>query len=189
MRYEPVATPERYYQFIQFRNEEEVRKHGNTAQRLRTPLFLTQRGNIYQPHAFRQTAWSPALQAAGMYARPHQIRHWFVTLVLIRIEQTYRLDRPNYRAARLAFGRYMGWKNVEAMLAVYDRALERHGMQEQWPLVAQYAESQLFSTVTDFRSFIEEMEALSPEERQTQADVDKTFSDIQDLLPHGDADE
>lgn len=174
-------TPELYYRFVTAQDAER-RRLDPSAKSSRTPLFLTRKGAPYSPASFRQVAWGPALKSANLRARPHQTRHWFTTLILIRIEQVYRLDRPNYQAARQSFGRYMMWANIEAMLDVYDRALEQHGMREQWPLIARFSEAQLELSGVDMNTFLQEINSLSPEEEIIRSDVQQTYAEIQTLL-------
>ena len=51
-----------------------------------TPLFLTNRHSSISPDYFRSAFWTPALLKAGLRVRPHQVRHWFVTMALEDIE-------------------------------------------------------------------------------------------------------
>jgi len=89
------------------------------------PLFLTAAGTPLNPDHFRRDFWTPALQAAGIKLRCHQVRHWFVTQALSAIEAGARSEAQLVRD-RQAFRELMAWKTD--MLPVYDQAIRRHDL-------------------------------------------------------------
>lgn len=89
------------------------------------PLFLTSAGTALDPDHFRRDFWTPALQAAGIKLRCHQVRHWFVTRGLSAIEADAESEEQLKRD-RQTFRELMGWKSD--MLPVYDQAIRRHDL-------------------------------------------------------------
>ena len=59
---------------------------------VRIPLFLTTQGSALDPDHFRRAYWTPALEAVGVKLRPHQVRHWYVTMALNDIEGHAKSD-------------------------------------------------------------------------------------------------
>ncbi|GGO38004.1 hypothetical protein GCM10008949_43980 [Deinococcus humi] len=97
----------------------------------RVPVFLTRGGRDYTANAHRKGAWRPRMATAGLQVRPHQARHWFVSMYLQAVELLFERDAPQYRKNREALGLYMGWAYPEDMLAVYDRTLDEHRTYER----------------------------------------------------------
>lgn len=89
------------------------------------PLFLTAAGTTLDPDHFRRDFWSPALRAAGISLRCHQVRHWFVTRALSALQAGARSEAQLVRD-RQAFRELMAWKSD--MLPVYDQAVRRHDL-------------------------------------------------------------
>jgi len=85
-----------------------------------TPLFLTARRTALSPDYFRSDFWTPALLKAGLRVRPHQVRHWFVTMALEDIEnQPIPLESKEQLRAQLKL--LMGWKSD--MIPAYDQSI------------------------------------------------------------------
>lgn len=129
---------------------------------------------------WRQVAWRPALSNAqvALSVRPHQTRHWFVTLMLLWIERQYRHHPAGRVTARKSFGKYMHWKYPEQMLEFYDHALEGADMRSQ---IAQLAEEMHQSLSTDNRQLLSLFNILEPglqEARQDQ-EAATAFSELQ----------
>lgn len=109
-------TPELYLQFL-------AQKKLST----RVPVFLSRhgKGHALSTNAFRQTSWVRALKHKGLYLRPHQIRHWYVSHHLNWINETYMSEGKEnhllYRKARRALCKQMAWKNPDEMLTIYDQ--------------------------------------------------------------------
>ncbi len=91
----------------------------------RDPLFLTAAGTTLDPDHFRRDFWTPALRAAGISLRCHQVRHWFVTQALSAIHAGARSE-AQLLWDRGAFRELMAWKSD--MLPVYDQAVRRHDL-------------------------------------------------------------
>lgn len=91
----------------------------------KTPLFLTRAGTPLHPDHFRRNLWDPALQAAGIKLRPHQVRHWHVTQALNIFAATAQSEAD---LARLRQGFREGMKWRTDMLPVYDQAIRRHDL-------------------------------------------------------------
>ncbi len=89
------------------------------------PLFLTTAGSALEPDHFRRDFWTPALRAAGIALRCHQVRHWFVTQALSAIQAGARSEAQLLQD-RAAFRELMAWKSD--MLPVYDQAVRRHDL-------------------------------------------------------------
>lgn len=83
------------------------------------PLFLTAAGGAYSYFAFYYQ-WRQACARAGLRAHPHQIRHWFVTMALRRIQAV--TETPQREAYRQALITYLHWQNPETIRA-YDHHL------------------------------------------------------------------
>lgn len=93
----------------------------------RIPLFLTRRGTSMNPDHFRRDYWAPALNAAGLQVRCHQVRHWFVTQALNDIHQRAR-SAEELQSLRGALRELMAW--TSDMLPIYDQAIRRHNLPE-----------------------------------------------------------
>ncbi|WP_136253676.1 site-specific integrase [Onishia niordana] len=91
------------------------------------PLFLTRRGTSLSPDHFRRNYWGPALNAAGLQLRCHQVRHWFVTQALNEIHQRAG-SAEELQTLRSSLFELMAWKSD--MLPVYDQAMRRHDLPE-----------------------------------------------------------
>lgn len=89
------------------------------------PLFLTAVGGALDPDHFRRNLWTPALQAAGLKLRPHQVRHWHVTQALNAFAATADSEAELARL-RQGFREGMGWQSD--MLPFYDQARRRHDL-------------------------------------------------------------
>lgn len=96
-----------------------------------TAVFLNQLGKAYSANAFRKGAWRPRLAAAGLAARPHQARHWFVTTYLRAIEVLYQGKSEAYHQHRQSLGAYMGWAEPDRMLQAYDQTLTEQRVQDR----------------------------------------------------------
>jgi integrase len=83
------------------------------------PLFLTKHGTPMNSKLFRDYYWRPALRASGIYAHPHQARHWFVTNALRSIEATASGEQDQRRKKEELI-RYMKWRSGEKMLHAYE---------------------------------------------------------------------
>lgn len=105
-------TPENYYAFLRATNRSPAD----------VPLFLNRDGKAYTANAFRKGAWRPLLAAAGIKARPHQLRHAFVTCVMDQIEEAYSGDSEALKQARRALGTYMKWRQPARTLLSYDHS-------------------------------------------------------------------
>jgi integrase len=44
-------------------------------------LFPTATGKVWQERNWRRTVWAPACAASGIDARPHELRHSYVSLM------------------------------------------------------------------------------------------------------------
>lgn len=86
------------------------------------PIFLGRAGRALAPDHFRRNYWAPALKAGGIKLRPHQVRHWFVTMALNNIKARAKnpQELQNLRSNLLAL---MAWKTD--MIPTYDQAM-RH---------------------------------------------------------------
>jgi integrase len=87
------------------------------------PLFLSHRGTPYSGTLYREHYWQPACRAAGIQARPHQTRHWYVTRFLEHVHATAT------GAGELAQGKrdliaYMHWAAGEETMAAYDHVFD-----------------------------------------------------------------
>ena len=89
------------------------------------PLFLTAAGTSLDPDHFRRDFWTPALQAAGIKLRCHQVRHWYVTQALNTFADSARSEAELARL-RQSFREMMNWRSD--MLPVYDQAIRRHDL-------------------------------------------------------------
>lgn len=89
------------------------------------PLFLTVAGTALNPDHFRRDFWMPALQAAGIKLRCHQVRHWYVTQALSALAAGARSEAQLVRD-RQAFRELMAWRSD--MLPIYDQAIRRHDL-------------------------------------------------------------
>ncbi len=89
------------------------------------PLFLTAAGTPLNPDYFRRDFWTPALQAAGIKLRCHQVRHWYVTQALSALAAGARSE-AQLVCDRQAFRELMAWRTD--MLPVYDQAIRRHDL-------------------------------------------------------------
>lgn len=106
------GTPENYYAFLRVTNRSPAD----------IPLFLNRDGNPYTANAFRKGTWRPLLNAAGIKARPHQLRHAFVTNVMDQIEEAHSGDPEALKQARHALGEYMKWRQPTRTLLSYDHS-------------------------------------------------------------------
>lgn len=113
------------------------------------PLFGTKRGHLLTPDYFRRYRWTPVLAAAGISIRPHQVRHWFVTMALNEIHRSAgsETDLLQKRNALLAL---MGWRSD--MLPAYDQARQRHDLPLLASTIHAYIENKQSeaSLITDF---------------------------------------
>lgn len=104
-----------------------------------TPLFLTRAGAALDPDHFRRNLWTPALRAAGIKLRPHQVRHWYVTQALNTFAATARSEAELARL-RDSLRELMKWRTN--MLPVYDQAIRRHDLPSTAARVHAYIERQ-----------------------------------------------
>lgn len=93
----------------------------------KVPLFLTTQETALSPDHFRRNFWHPALKSSGIKLRPHQCRHWFVTMGLNDIHQSAKSDEELLRL-RGEFRELLGWRSD--MLPAYDQARTRHNLPE-----------------------------------------------------------
>lgn len=89
------------------------------------PLFLTRQNMALDPDHFRRNYWTPALQSGGIKLRPHQVRHWFVTMALndIKARAKNPEELANLRSSLLAL---MAWRTD--MIPTYDQAIQHHNL-------------------------------------------------------------
>ncbi|MHA0048381.1 integrase [Deinococcus sp. PEB2-67] len=106
-------TPENYFAFL-LATDRSPEAH---------PVFLNRSGQAYTASAYRKGAWRPRLTAAHIKARPHQLRHAFVTTIMDGIAEAFRDDPEQLDLARNALGAYMFWANPERTLRSYDHSL------------------------------------------------------------------
>ncbi|MAZ66248.1 MAG: hypothetical protein CMF25_03990 [Kangiellaceae bacterium] len=95
---------------------------------LNAPLFLNRYGRSYTSQTFRALYWKPALTKYGMYATPHQCRHWFVTKHIRQIYEeanSYSLDNPEVRSRLNQLISYMKWKQGWKMVETYNHYLSK----------------------------------------------------------------
>lgn len=97
----------------------------DAAELAEAPLFLTSVGGALDPDHYRRNLWTPALQAAGIKLRPHQVRHWHVTQALNTFAATAKSE-AELAQLRQGFREGMGWRSD--MLPVYDQARRRHDL-------------------------------------------------------------
>jgi hypothetical protein len=86
------------------------------------PLFLTVRGDRYTYDTF-YAHWQQACDRAKIKITPHQVRHWYVTRALRRIDASDLTPgkREAYRQALIA---YLGWHSPET-IKTYDHHLRQ----------------------------------------------------------------
>jgi hypothetical protein len=75
------------------------------------PLFLTTRGTRYTAATWRRVAWTKACRAAGLSARSHHLRHWYVNSQLRHLEAEHGDDDTRHAHALVAFSGRMGWQS------------------------------------------------------------------------------
>jgi integrase len=88
------------------------------------PLFLSSQRTPLSAQTYREHAWNPACQAAGIEVDVHQARHWFVTMM---VRQSYQQAKTEaeIQADRQALIQYMRWKSGEETLRAYDHYFDR----------------------------------------------------------------
>ena len=113
------------------------------------PLFCTKRGHLLTPDYFRRYRWTPVLAAAGINIRPHQVRHWFVTMALNEIHRSANSE-ADLLQKRNALQVLMGWRSD--MLPAYDQARQRHDLPLLASTIHAYIENKQAeaSLITDF---------------------------------------
>ena len=89
------------------------------------PIFLGKAGRALTPDHFRRNYWTPALRSSGMKLRPHQVRHWFVTMALndIKARAKNPEELQNFRSSLLSL---MAWRTD--MIPTYDQAMQHHNL-------------------------------------------------------------
>ena len=83
------------------------------------PLFPNARGRFYSRSGVLDHWYRPAMRKAGLPTHSHYLRHCGVNDFLAYIDSRPDLTTEEKRAAKLAFGRRMGWKWPEVMLERY----------------------------------------------------------------------
>ena len=109
---------------------------------LRTvPLFLSRRGTPYSGTLYREHYWQPACRAAGIQARPHQTRHWYVTRFIEHVHATATGEGELARGKRDLIA-YMHWAAGEETMAAYDHVFDeaRHAVLADQLHAALYAD-------------------------------------------------
>ena len=93
------------------------------------PIFLGRATQALAPDHFRRNYWTPALKNAGIKLRPHQVRHWFVTMALNDIKARAKSpeELQNLRSNLVAL---MAWRTD--MISTYDQAMQHHNL----PIIA-----------------------------------------------------
>lgn len=93
------------------------------------PIFLGRASHALAPDHFRRNYWTPALKNAGIKLRPHQVRHWFVTMALNDIKARAKSpeELQNLRSNLVAL---MAWRTD--MISIYDQAMQHHNL----PIIA-----------------------------------------------------
>ena len=93
------------------------------------PIFLGRASHALAPDHFRRNYWTPALKNAGIKLRPHQVRHWFVTMALNDIKARAKSpeELQNLRSNLVAL---MAWRTD--MISTYDQAMQHHNL----PIIA-----------------------------------------------------
>lgn len=86
------------------------------------PLFITVKGDRYAYDAFYAN-WQQACDRAEIKITPHQVRHWYVTRALRRIDAS-SLDPGKRDAYRQALIAYLGWHSPET-IKTYDHHLRQ----------------------------------------------------------------
>lgn len=177
---QPDFSPESYMLFI--RETRSVQRSNSVHESpVRTPIFLTCTGKPYSDSAFRQVAWRPALAEADppIDARPHQMRHWFVTMALIGITVNFGNDQLKMMAARKQLGTYMHWKWPDQMLMVYDQSLQSHFGENPASSMAQYAEERLREHDGNIKNMLSTLGFRGAETKDRLADDAALFAEIQ----------
>jgi site-specific recombinase XerD len=86
-------------------------------------IFLNQRGDPITRFAF-YAQWNKAREKIGVQINIHQVRHWFVTMALMRIDQITK-NNPTLRfLLREEFFQLMSWKNQSTM-QIYDHRINQ----------------------------------------------------------------
>lgn len=130
------------------------------------PLFLTCRGTAVSPDHFRRNFWTPALRLSNLKLRPHQVRHWFVTLALNEVHQT-ATSEVELQHLRGDLKELMAWKSD--MLSLYDQATTRHDL----PMLAMKIHQ---------RVEVQQKLAMKEIEVKSQVEVLKTKSEAEKML-------
>ena len=83
------------------------------------PLFLSGQRTPLSAKTYREHAWNPACQAAGIEADIHQSRHWHTTMAFREIyKHGFRDDSTTQQRLRELI-EYMKWKSGWEMVEVY----------------------------------------------------------------------
>ncbi|MGQ5524643.1 hypothetical protein ACUHMQ_15475 [Chitinimonas sp. PSY-7] len=101
------------------------------------PLFLTCQGTALAPAHFRRDYWSPAMKAAGLKLRLHQIRHWYVTMA-IHACQSQASNDSELQMLRARLRQLMAWRSD--MLPVYDQAIRGMSLPEMAAVIHRHLE-------------------------------------------------
>lgn len=83
------------------------------------PLFLSGQRTPLSAKTYREHAWNPACQAAGIEADIHQSRHWHVTMAFREIHKHGFRDDSTTRQRRRELIEYVKWKSGWEMVEVY----------------------------------------------------------------------
>jgi len=83
------------------------------------PLFLSQQRTPLSAKTYREHAWNPACQAAGIEADIHQSRHWHVTMAFREIYKHGLQDESATKPRLRELIEYMKWKSGWEMVEVY----------------------------------------------------------------------
>lgn len=84
----------------------------------RVPLFLSAQRTPLSPKAFRDGYWRPACLKAGILARPHQARHWYVTQCIDAMHEQ-SADPSDFERRKRNFMAAMHWRSDEETMRAY----------------------------------------------------------------------
>lgn len=82
------------------------------------PIFITQQKNALTADTYRSTTWYPVCRYAGIKARVHQIRHWYVTRAISLIYRSKLSETETTRKIQQLI-KYMGWRSGEQTMEAY----------------------------------------------------------------------
>lgn len=98
-----------------------------------TPIFITRQKTGLTADTYRSTTWYPLCRRAGIKARVHQIRHWYVTRAINLIYRSKLSETERERRIQHLI-RYMGWRSGKKTMEAYEHffnAREHHELQDE----------------------------------------------------------